>query len=224
MHRLSIHKYCKPRRRVSSSASWNVLGSICHGIWDWKELILAVVVSIGLTPPQQCLRQAKCAMTGWSTLVTCKRSQPCPSILSIRVGSAIAVGLLQGRLWFWQQWFSHSEIRHTAGSNPDMPNSSGSDPRPGHGDDDPGNISRRSGTEERRPTFTGKETHGVSPGRDIWLSTFLPRRKRVRALAYQVIVVRLPKLDKLNLVISIVIKDILSYTIEVKERTLISSD
>jgi hypothetical protein len=39
----------------------------------------------------------------------------------------------------------------------------------------------------------------------------LPRRKRVRALAYQVIVVRPPKLDKLILAISIVVKNILSY-------------
>ena len=53
---------------------------------------------------------------------------------------------------------------------------------------------------------------GMSPGRDIWMASSLPRRKRVRALAYQVIVVRLPKLDELNLAISIVIKDILSYT------------
>jgi hypothetical protein len=52
----------------------------------------------------------------------------------------------------------------------------------------------------------------MSPGRDIWMASSLPRRKRVRALAYQVIVVHLPKLDELNLAISIVIKDILSYT------------
>jgi hypothetical protein len=52
---------------------------------------------------------------------------------------------------------------------------------------------------------------GMSPGRDIWMASSLPRRKRVRALAYQVIVVRLPKLDEVNLAISIVIKDILSY-------------
>jgi hypothetical protein len=43
------------------------------------------------------------------------------------------------------------------------------------------------------------------------MASSLPRRKRVRALAYQVIVVRLLKLDELNLAISIVIKDILSY-------------
>jgi len=43
------------------------------------------------------------------------------------------------------------------------------------------------------------------------MASSLPGSKRVRALAYQVIVVRLPKLDELNLAISIVIKDILPY-------------
>ena len=52
-------------------------------------------------------------------------------------------------------------------------------------------------------TFTWTTQCGMSPGRDIWLSSSLPRRKRVRALAYQVIVVHLLKLDKLNLAISI---------------------
>lgn len=58
IQRLSIHMYGIFRLRTNSTASWNVWGSIFHGIFSLKESILALRAFSGCDVPQQWLRQA----------------------------------------------------------------------------------------------------------------------------------------------------------------------
>jgi hypothetical protein len=114
IQRLSIHRYCRPRRYANDMASRNVRGSCGQGMPTWNRSSVELVVWIRGSRPQQWLRHAYAPISWFVT-----RSLTCsgPSICRTRVGSGVRELQAQFSCSFTHSWSQWRTLR-TASSEP----------------------------------------------------------------------------------------------------------